>query len=183
LADDIVAQSTRCSKIVEDLLGFARARTVLHQTVQVNELINRCLDRARHESLFEGVRVLEEYSSSLPMTTGDPYRLEQVFINITRNAGDALRNSAPPKQLVVRTRRVKEEIRVDFTDNGPGIAEPQKVFDPFYTTRAAGEGTGLGLSVSYGIVEEHGGRITARNVAGGARFTIRLPIRQPPGAQ
>jgi len=181
LADEIIEQGIRCGKIVEDLLGFARVRPVRHQPVQINQLLNRCLEWVRHDSPFEDLEVVEDYSSSVPMTMADPYRLEQVFINVIRNAGDALKLSPPPKRLEVRSRRAGNEIRIDFTDNGPGIAEPGRVFDPFYTTRGAGEGTGLGLSVSYGIIEEHGGRITARNVSTGARFTIRLPIHPAPG--
>ncbi|MCH7813539.1 MAG: PAS domain S-box protein [Planctomycetes bacterium] len=180
LAEEISAQSIRCGRIVKDLLGFARASPVRRTAVQVNDLIRRCLERARHDARFQDVDIAEDLSPDIPPTMADPYRLEQVFINIIRNAGDALAGDRPAKRFEVCTRLSHGEIRVDFVDNGPGIEEPDKIFDPFYSTRATGEGTGLGLSVSFGIVEEHGGRITARNLATGACISVQLPIHPAP---
>jgi PAS domain S-box-containing protein len=177
-ADRIIDQVMRCSRIVEDLLGFARARRVSFQRVQINMLIKRCLELSRSTHRFDDVEVVEEYDAELPETMADPYRLEQVFINIIRNAGDSLSEEPGIKRFTARTQRLGDQIRAEFTDTGPGIAEPYKVFDPFYTTKLAGEGTGLGLSVSLGIVQDHGGTLTAENTGDGARFVVTLPVRR-----
>ncbi|UCC31696.1 MAG: PAS domain S-box protein [Phycisphaerales bacterium] len=176
-ADDIVQQAIRCNRIVEDLLGFARAGRVSSRPVQVNVLIKRCLALFRRTHRFDDVEIIEDYDADIPDTMADPYRLEQVFINIIRNAGDILTANASVKRLTVRSRRSGEQIRVEFVDTGPGIADPHKVFDPFYTTRVTAEGTGLGLSVSLGIIRDHGGTLTAENTGDGARFIITLPVR------
>jgi PAS domain S-box-containing protein len=178
-AEAIVQQAIRCGRIVEDLLGFARAKRVALQPVQVNALVKRCLDLCRPTHRFDDVEIVEEYDADLPATMADPYRLEQVFINIIRNAGDILTSATSTKRLTVRSERLGKRIRVEFMDTGPGIADPGKVFDPFYTTKATGEGTGLGLSVSLGIVRDHGGNLTAENTKDGARFTVTLPVRLP----
>jgi two-component system NtrC family sensor kinase len=177
-ADRIIDQVMRCGKIVEDLLGFARARRVTFQRVQINTLIKRCLELSRSTHRFDDVEVVEEYDAELSETMADPYRLEQVFINIIRNAGDSLSEEAGVKRFTVRTQRLGDQIRAEFTDTGPGIVDPYKVFDPFYTTKVTGEGTGLGLSVSLGIVQDHGGTLTAENTGDGARFAVTLPVRR-----
>ncbi len=179
VADEIVEQGARCSRIVGDLLGFARARPVAYQPVQVNERVRRCLDLARKARRFDDVEIIEDYDPQLPTIQADPYRLEQVFINIISNASDALRLCPSSRQLTVQTTRCGDQIQVTFTDNGPGIADPSHVFDPFYSTKPTGEGAGLGLSVSHGIVQEHGGNITAQNLPVGTRFAVRLPVRPP----
>ncbi|MHC4695523.1 MAG: PAS domain-containing sensor histidine kinase [Planctomycetota bacterium] len=179
-AEGIVQQAIRCGKIVEDLLGFARAGRVCFESVQVNALIKRCLDFCRASHRFDDIEIVEEYEAKLPETMADPYRLEQVFINIIRNAGDILKETGPVKRLTVQSKRSGKEIRVEFTDTGLGMADPNKVFDPFYTTKITGEGTGLGLSVSLGIVRDHGGTLTAENTAEGARFVVTLPVRRSP---
>ena len=176
-ADEIVEQAIRCGKIVEDMLGFARVGRISFQPVQVNALVKRCLGLSRCTHRFDDVEIVEEYDAAIPETMADPYRLEQVFINIIRNAGDSLADSGPTKRLTVRSKRSAGRIRVEFTDTGPGIADPGKVFDPFYTTKVTGEGTGLGLSVSLGIIQDHGGTLTAKNMANGARCTVTLPVR------
>jgi two-component system cell cycle sensor histidine kinase/response regulator CckA len=177
-ADKIIEQVIRCGKIVEDLLGFARARRVSFQRVQINTLLKRCLELSRSTHRFDDVEIVEAYDAELPETMADPYRLEQVFINIIRNAGDSLSEEPGIKQFAVRTQRLGDQIRAEFTDTGPGISHPDKVFDPFYTTKVAGEGIGLGLSVSLGIVQDHGGTFTAENTEEGARFVVTLPVRR-----
>jgi PAS domain S-box-containing protein len=176
----VVEQVVRCGRIVEDLLGFARSRRMAFARVQINSLIKRCLSLSRSTHRFDDVEVVEEYDAELPETMADAHRLEQVFINIIRNAGDILREATRVKRFTVRSKCMGEQIRVEFTDTGPGIADPSKVFDPFYTAKFSGEGTGLGLSVSLGIVQDHGGSLTAENTGHGARFVVTLPVRPPP---
>ncbi len=176
-ANAIVDQAHRCAKTVEDLLGFARARRLSLQAVQVNSLIKKCVDLCRRAHRFDDVEMVEEYDATLPETMADRYRLEQVFINIIRNARDVLGEVGSVKRLTIRTECFDNQIRVEFTDTGPGISDPNRVFDPFYTTKVSGEGTGLGLSVSLGIAQEHGGLLTAENTEEGARFVVTLPVR------
>jgi len=102
--------------------------------------------------------------------------MQQVFVNIINNAYDALRGSGPAPELIIRTTAGDEAIAIHFLDNGPGIREPHRVFEHFYTTKEVGKGTGLGLSISHAIVQSHNGRILATNrPEGGACFAISLP--------
>ena len=181
-ANEIVEQALRCRRIVQDLLGFARARQVSPQVVQINSLLKRCLDLARRTRRFDDVKITEELDPDLPETMADPYRLEQVVINIIRNAGDVLKRKESARRLTVHSSVEGDRIRIEFADNGPGIADPSRVFDPFYTTTTTGEGTGLGLSVSLGIIHDHGGTITAENTESGAKFTVTLPIHSTPSS-
>jgi PAS domain S-box-containing protein len=175
--NEIVQQASRCSKIVHDLLVFSRTGRVEFHTVQVNTIVKKCLDLFRDNNRFEDAQIVEQYGAELPDTMGDPYRLEQVFINILRNAGDALREVTSRKQLIVRTEHGGDTIRVAFTDTGTGIDDVEKIFDAFYTTKTVGEGTGLGLSVSRSIIQDHRGTLTAENTGEGTQVVVTLPIR------
>lgn len=181
-AQEIVEQVARCAKIVGDLLLFSRTGRVSIQAVHVNELAARCVSFFRDTHRFDDVEIIEEYDTAVPETMVDPYRVEQVFINIIRNAGDMFKDAPSPKRLTVRSKRLGDRIRLEFTDTGPGIANVDRVFDPFYTTKETGEGAGLGLSVSLGVIHDLGGDLTAENTEEGARFTVTLPIRLPPSS-
>jgi two-component system NtrC family sensor kinase len=111
----------------------------------------------------------------LPKVHGDSNQLLQVFSHIINNAVHAM-TEFPDGTLTVKTQSDAEGVTIQFADSGPGMADPGRVFDPFYTTRAVGEGSGLGLSMCYGIIQEHGGKISGRNrPEGGAVFLIELP--------
>ncbi len=111
----------------------------------------------------------------LPSVVADPHQLEQVFLNIVNNALDAMVESSGSGVLKVNVFRKDAFVCVEFADSGPGIKDPNRIFDPFYTTKSVGKGTGLGLSICYGIVKEHGGEIVARNRdEGGATIEVRL---------
>jgi two-component system, NtrC family, sensor kinase len=119
----------------------------------------------------------------MPPTRGDFHQLEQVFLNILNNAVDAIGDASSPGEIWIRTAADGDCLRVEFTDNGPGVSNPHRIFDPFYTTKPVGKGTGLGLSICYGIVKEHGGEIQVRNSPPrGATFTITLPLLPVEGA-
>jgi two-component system NtrC family sensor kinase len=112
----------------------------------------------------------------LPAVIADQHQLEQVFLNIINNAVDAILEAGKGGKLRVSCSLEHGRVVVQFHDSGPGLADPSRVFDPFYTTKQIGKGTGLGLSICYGIVKEHGGEVVAFNHAeGGAVFQIRLP--------
>jgi PAS domain S-box-containing protein len=177
LAAEIGEQGHRCGRILENLLGFARERRGTRERIAINELVDECLRLTRHDARFIGVEIQTDFSPDLPPIMVDRYQIEQVLINIINNAGDALESAVGDKRLDIRTRAGARGVCVEVRDSGPGIEDPSKVFDPFYSTKGIGSGTGLGLSVSYGIVVEHGGSLTAENLDGGACFTVRLPIR------
>jgi signal transduction histidine kinase len=174
-ASKIREQARRTSSLVQNLLSFARQvptdRTLLDiNTVVTNAVQLRALD------LHDGGSSIDlQLESVLPGVRGDNNRLMQVFFNIISNALDAMGDCGGGK-LTIRTQRDRSNVTVLFSDTGPGIREPHRVFDPFYTTKPVGKGTGLGLSICYGIVEEHGGKISCHNASdGGAVFRVELP--------
>jgi two-component system, NtrC family, sensor kinase len=117
------------------------------------------------------------------MVVADPHQIEQVFLNIINNAVDAVLETGRSGKLKIRVLCEKGNVCAQFADDGPGIKDPKRIFDPFYTTKGVGKGTGLGLSICYGIVKEHGGDITAHNAAeGGAVIEVRLPTAVAAGA-
>jgi two-component system NtrC family sensor kinase len=110
------------------------------------------------------------------MVVADPHQIEQVFLNIINNSVDAILETGHAGKLKIRIRCESGHVCTQFTDDGAGIKDPKRIFDPFYTTKSVGKGTGLGLSICYGIVKEHGGDITANNApSGGAVIEVRLP--------
>jgi signal transduction histidine kinase len=122
-----------------------------------------------------GSRIDLQLESVLPGVRGDGNQLLQVFFNIISNAIDALEN-VPNGVLTIKTIRERTNVVILFADNGPGLKDPHRVFDPFYTTKPVGKGTGLGLSICFGIVQEHGGKIICYNgQQGGAVFRVELP--------
>lgn len=114
----------------------------------------------------------------LPKITGDAHQLQQVFLNILNNAFDAVREIAGCGRITIATSRLVDCAEISFIDTGTGIKNPERIFDPFYTTKEVGKGTGLGLSICYGIVREHGGEIVCFNNQDrrGATFSVRLPL-------
>src|SRR4029077_10900397 len=123
------------------------------------------------------IRIHREFEPNLPVTTGDFHQLPQVFLNIVNNAVDAVVEKGGNGEIWIRTALAGNRLRVEITDNGPGVKDPHRVFDPFYTTKPVGKGTGLGLSICYGIVKDNGGEIQVRNShPRGATFSIVLPI-------
>jgi len=168
-------QARRTKSLVQNLLSFARQvpaeRTLLDiNTVLTNAVQLRALD------LHSGGSTIEmQLESVLPGVRGDNNQLMQVFFNIITNALDAMAGSGGGK-LTIRTLRDRGNVVLLFSDTGPGLREPHRVFDPFYTTKPVGKGTGLGLSICYGIVQEHGGKIFCYNSQeGGAVFRVELP--------
>jgi signal transduction histidine kinase len=120
---------------------------------------------------------------TLPMTWADPFQLQQVFINLLGNAEQAVSRHGGERKITLRTRREEENLIVEVTDSGPGIAPEHlpHIFNPFYTTKPRGSGTGLGLSIADGIVREHGGSLRVQSDQGrGARFEVVLPLVSPP---
>src|SRR6201996_3245745 len=167
-------QARRTKTLVGNLLSFARQvppeRTLLDiNTVVTNAIQLRSLDRSTK------TRVELQLESVLPGVRGDGNQLMQVFFNLINNAVDAM-ESHEGGILTVKTARDRGSVIILFSDTGPGIKEPSRVFDPFYTTKPVGKGTGLGLSICFGIVQEHVGKILCYNgQTGGAVFRVELP--------
>jgi signal transduction histidine kinase/ActR/RegA family two-component response regulator len=185
--------ANRAAGIVRNLLTFAGRATSARGWEQINRVVRDAI-AARESSLKAAAIDLRlDAAERLPLVYIDAARLEDVIVNLIENAeaaiaarrdGQSLRRAVPERAageitVVTRMQRDPERIFVEVTDNGSGLKDEDlpRIFDPFFTTREVGQGTGLGLSVCYGIVREHGGEITARNAAvGGAVFTIELPV-------
>jgi len=177
---ELIAKSAhRCHKIVQNLLGFARQHAPERSLVQINGTIDEVLEIMAYEFRTSNITIVREFQDNLPVIMADPHQLQQVFVNILGNARQAIEAFRSDGRIVVRTGAEGKFVRVEFTDNGPGIRPENlaKIFDPFFTTKPVGKGTGLGLSLSYGMINEHGGNIRARSELGsGATFVIELPI-------
>jgi len=179
--EEIINQTLRCKEIVTRLLEFSRQPLGERVAFDVNHLIDRCVKLLSHQPLFHDIQFSHDAQADLPQITGDPGQIQQVFTNLILNAANAMSGNG---QLTITSRfdSFTEEVVIKFADTGPGIAPEimNKIFEPFFTTKAPGDGTGLGLSVVYGIVQQHGGSITVENLAnGGALFTVKLPLESP----
>jgi PAS domain S-box-containing protein len=177
----IIQEAQRTREIVQNLLSFARQTPPQKQSVDLNQVLRRTISLRSYDTSGHGIQIQEEFSSNLPQVIGDAHQLQQVFLNILNNAIDAVRESQHGGRISIETAHFGDSIEIHFRDTGTGIRNPERIFDPFYTTKEVGKGTGLGLSICYGIVREHSGEILCRNNqdSPGATFTIRLPLAQP----
>src|SRR5258706_3430222 len=178
----ILEETQRTKDIVQDLLSFARQRPVQRELVQVNSVLRQTIKLRSYDFASHGVEVIEDFEEKLAAALGDSQQLQQVFLNILNNAYDAVQDAGQRGRIKIHTRRQAEMIEVAITDNGTGIIDPQRIFDPFYTTKQVGKGTGLGLSICYGIVRAHGGEIQCSNNTDGvgSTFSIRIPVAAEP---
>lgn len=167
----------RARKVTHRLLGFARRMEPVQETVDVNRVLEETAGFLENEARFRNIELRKELLEDLPPIHSDSAQLQQVFLNILENAIDAVGKDGT---ITIRTAYSSQlkEVTATISDTGPGIPKEMldRIFDPFFTTKPGGEGTGLGLSVSYSIVEKLGGRITVESQEGkGATFTIHLP--------
>jgi PAS domain S-box-containing protein len=175
--EKLYKQAQRTHHIVQNLLSFARQHKPERAPVQLNQILEDTLVLREYDMKLNNIIVHREFDPNLPATGGDFHQLQQVFLNILNNAVDAIQEKGGPGEIWIRTEAAGNRLRVELTDNGSGVQNPHRIFDPFYTTKAVGKGTGLGLSICYGIVKEHGGEIQVRNSPPrGATFTITLPL-------
>lgn len=176
MAERIKQQARRTQELVSGLLSFAQQTPGEKSFVDIGTVVSRALkiETLRLES--KRIRVEKNIIPNLPPVWGNSNQLIQCCLEIIGNAADAL-EEAGGGSFMVTVRREEEEIVIEFLDSGPGIREPHRVFDPFYTTKIVGKGTGLGLSATYGVVQDHHGQISCHNRGeGGAAFIMRLPI-------
>lgn len=174
-------QAQRTHRVVQNLLSFARQRKPQKQEVDLRKVLEESLTLREYDLKVNNVSLEREIPDDLPSVVADPHQLEQVFLNVINNALDAMVEGSGSGVLKVRVFKKDAYVCVEFDDSGPGIKDPNRIFDPFYTTKSVGKGTGLGLSICYGIVKEHGGEIVARNrEEGGATIAIRLLASEKP---
>jgi two-component system NtrC family sensor kinase len=186
-AQDYVAkmfkQAQRTHRVVQNLLSFARQRKPERSEVDVRKVLEETLTLRDYDLKVNNISVEKDLGNEAALVVADPHQIEQVFLNIINNAVDAVLETGRSGKLKIRVFCEKGEACTQFADDGPGIKDPKRIFDPFYTTKSVGKGTGLGLSICYGIVKEHGGDITAHNAAeGGAVIEVRLPLAVAEGA-
>ncbi len=176
----IVQEAGRCKEIVRSLLEFARQTEPKMEPSDINRAINDGLFFLVNQALFHNIQIIKKLDPFLPFVRGNSSQLKQVFMNIIVNAAEAMHGSGT-LTLTTSPAPDRKTVLVEFTDTGEGIPEENftRIFDPFFTTKEVGKGTGLGLATSYGIVEDHGGKISVRSKVGeGTTFTIELPVHE-----
>jgi PAS domain S-box-containing protein len=179
-------EAMRSATIVKDLLALTRRRQGERRVAtDVNDIVAYIARTRRYALETAGIGCALDLQPALPPVAGDRAQLEQVMLNLLTNAEQALHDAADayppvrPPRIAVRTRLEQNEVVIEVADNGPGIPEDvqSKIWDPFWTTKGEGEGTGLGLSVVHGIIVDHGGTISLESACdAGARFIVRLPV-------
>jgi len=174
-ASKIRDQARRTKTLVGNLLSFARQVPPERTLLDINTVVTNAMQLRALDLRSGTTRVELQLESVLPGVRGDGNQLMQVFFNIISNAVDAMEANGGGA-LTIKTLRDRGNVAVLFSDTGPGVKEPHRVFDPFYTTKPVGKGTGLGLSICFGIVQEHSGKILCYNrQEGGAVFRVELP--------
>jgi signal transduction histidine kinase/ActR/RegA family two-component response regulator len=181
--DKIHSQAQRAAAIVQNLLTFARQRKQEAQLVDVNEVLERTLELRAYQLRRADVEIVTNLAEGPLGVMAAPGQLQQVFLQLMNNAQDALRANTGPRRLTLTTARDDALVRVRVADNGPGLSAEARahLFEPFFTTKEVGEGAGLGLSISFGIVSQYGGTIYAEeDPPEGAAFVVEFPtVREP----
>ena len=186
----IEVEITRINVIIRQLLDFSRPATGRPEPAPVHDIIRRTVDILKPQPMMEDIQVRFHLNAAHDRVYADPQQLQQVFLNIIMNAADAHageprgEGTREEKTIQVETGDRGNRIEMRFADNGPGIApgELEHIFDPFYTTKDPGQGTGLGLSVSYQIVDTLGGALRAESTLGkGTTIIIDLPLFRTEG--
>ncbi len=179
-AQKIGQQARRTRELVGDLLSFAQQTPGEKSPLDLKPLLQRAVQMEGFKLERKTISLTVESEDPLPRVLGNANQLLQAFLQIVENAVDALQEVGGGR-LQVSLWREGNEVVVQFADSGPGLRDPERVFDPFYTTKPVGKGTGLGLSATYGVIQDHRGQITCYNrPEGGAAFEIRLPVVKVP---
>jgi signal transduction histidine kinase len=181
-AQKIGQQARRTRELVGDLLSFAQQTPGEKVPLEIKPLLQRAVQMEGFKLPNRNITLSVESVDPVPRVIANSNQLLQAFVQIVENAVDALQDVGGGR-LQVSVWRESEEVVIQFADNGPGLQNPERVFDPFYTTKPVGKGTGLGLSATYGVIQDHKGQITCFNrPEGGAAFEIRLPAFKPTAA-
>ena len=179
--ETILSEAERAARIVRNLLTFARKRQTTRAMVDINQVVRETLALRSYEQRVSNVSVIDALAAGLPQVFADGHQVQQVLLNLVINAEQAMLSANGRGILVVRTWHDadQESVILEINDDGPGIPDElqPKIFDPFFTTKEVGKGTGLGLTVAYAIVQEHGGRIRLESRPNvGASFYVELPV-------
>jgi signal transduction histidine kinase len=178
LFQEAMAQTDRASETVKNLLEFSRASHPKMENISIEEIVDKTVRLVKNELNLNNIKFSKESEDGIPMMNVDRSGIQQVLLNLFINSIQAMPKGGDLKVLTRLSDSLKE-VRIDVEDTGEGIPSDQlnNIFDPFYTTKREGEGTGLGLSVSYSIIKKHGGSIQVKSVLGqGTCFSIYLPI-------
>jgi signal transduction histidine kinase len=183
--ETILSESERAAKIVRNLLTFARKRHTTRAMVDVNQVVRDTLALRSYEQRLSNINVIEALPAGLPLVFADPHQFQQVLLNLIINAEQAMIAANGRGTLILRSWHDMEgeAVILEVNDDGPGVPEEvqPRIFDPFFTTKEVGKGTGLGLTVAYAIIQEHGGRISVKSAPGaGASFFVTLPVSDGP---
>ena len=183
-AQRIQAAAERCGRIVRSFLAMARQRKTLPRSVEVEFLISSALQLLAYGLRVASIEIEQKIPAGLPPVFCDPDQMTQVLTNLLLNAQQAVEGEPPPRRVCLSAAADGDAIVIEVADNGPGIPTQlrSRVFDPFFTTKPVGAGTGIGLAVSRGIVEAHGGSLTLAAPDRGATFLLRLPLQHANGA-
>jgi PAS domain S-box-containing protein len=179
--ETILSESERAARIVRNLLTFARKRQTTRAMVDVNQVVRETLALRAYEQRVTNIAVIDALAAGLPQVFADQHQVQQVLLNLVINAEQAMLSANGYGTIVVRTWHDadRETVVLEINDDGPGIPDDlqPKIFDPFFTTKEVGKGTGLGLTVAYAIVQEHGGRIRLESrPSKGASFYVEMPV-------
>jgi signal transduction histidine kinase len=172
------SELTRSTRLIRNLLDFARQSSPTLKEVDLNDVISRALDLAAHSAALQHIQVSKEFGPSLPRLMADFDQLQQVCVNLIMNAIQAMPEGGT---LTLRTSADDSQLKIEVQDTGAGISPEnmRKLFTPFFTTKKEVKGVGLGLAVSYGIIQRHHGRIEVQSKEGeGTTFTVYLPVHR-----
>jgi signal transduction histidine kinase len=178
----IAEETSRAAKIVQNLLVFARHYTPERRPCSLADQVRRVLDLKNYQLLQDNIRVETEFDDTCPPVYADENQIQQVLLNLIQNAHQAMVSQPDARVLTVRITPGPIHARLEVLDTGPGIPGEilPRIFDPFFTTKPPGDGSGLGLSISYGIISEHHGHLWGENrPGGGAAFIVELPLGRP----
>lgn len=176
--ETIEKQAKVCRQIVADLLGFSRRAESSKREMCLNNSVMEVVTLVSHTFSLDHVEIITDMDDRMPIIFGDPEKLKQVWINLLNNARDAMHETGGAIVVMTRLYTPQQKVTIWFADTGPGITPDTmpKIFDPFFSTKAVGEGTGLGLSVSFGIIEDHDGSIDAASPLPDSFFEILTPV-------
>ena len=177
----ILSESERAAKIVRNLLTFSRKRHTTRALIELNQIVRETLLLRAYDQRVSNIRTVEALADGLPTVFADPHQIKQVLLNLLVNAEQAMLSANGRGTMTIRTWHDadQESVVLEVNDDGPGVSDQvqAKIFEPFFTTKSVGQGTGLGLTVAYAIVQEHGGRIRIASKKGkGASFFVEFPL-------
>jgi two-component system, NtrC family, sensor kinase len=179
----VTSETARVGRIVSDLLSFSRRGKPQRAPADLNRILRSTLSLVEHKMKLSNVLVETTLCEDLPPAPCDSSQIQQVVLNLVLNAAEATHNRQD-RRVTVSTEKGDGTVLLHVSDNGEGILPENltKIFDPFFTTKPEGKGVGLGLAVSYGIVDSHGGELEVKSTVGeGTTFTVSLPLVEPAG--